>query len=303
MKPLNILLITAFLITSCGTNKVEIQSTPPPPPPVPEASASASSEDKKPKLVIGITVDQMRYDYLTRFWNDYGNGGFKRLLGEGFNFKDTHYSYAPTYTGPGHACIYTGTTPGYNGIIANDWYSRSEGRTIYCAEDPDVTGVGYFGPGSQMSPKNLKSSTIGDQLKLASNFRSKVIGISLKDRGAILPAGKAADAAYWFIGADLGHWCSSNYYMSELPQWVRNYNQSKSAEEMLASNWELLRGEDTYNESTTDNTPYEAPFNGTLSPTFPYNLSELSQKNGFSICYGPHHLEMIWLLTLPKKLS
>jgi len=241
------------------------------------AATSISQKKEKPKLVVGITVDQMRYDYITRYWDDYGSDGFKRLINEGYFFKNHHFSYTPTYTGPGHASIYTGTTPAYHGIIANNWYIRSMKREIYCTEDSTVSGVGTMGPAGQMSPRNMISSTMTDQLRLSSNMRSKVIGVSLKDRGAILPAGHSANAAYWFVG---GNWVSSDYYMSTLPAWVQNYNDGDGAEKRLATNWNLLRDESTYDESAPDNNPYESPFRGTIKPTFPYDLSALAPENG-----------------------
>ncbi|MEY4926389.1 MAG: hypothetical protein RI894_825, partial [Bacteroidota bacterium] len=151
----------------------------------------------RPKLVVGIVVDQMRCDYLFRYWQKFGNDGFKRLINKGFFCKNTHYNYMPTYTGPGHACVYTGATPALNGIVANDWYNRKLGRTTYCTEDSTAKTVGSptLAVG-KMSPRNLISTTITDELKLATNMKSKVVGIAIKDRGAILPAGHTPDAAY-----------------------------------------------------------------------------------------------------------
>ena len=156
----------------------------------------------RPKLLIGITVDQMRYDYLQRFEQDFllDAGGFPRLIFEGLSNPNTHYNYVPTYTGPGHASIFTGTTPATHGIIANDWYDKKRNALQYCAKDTLVSGIGTLSDAGKMSPMHLQSTTIGDELKLSSNAKSKVIGISLKDRGAILPAGRSADAAYWYIG-------------------------------------------------------------------------------------------------------
>ena len=95
-----------------------------------------------PKLVVGIVVDQMRYDYLFRYWDKYSDSGFKKLVNEGFLCKNIHYNYIPTYTGPGHASIYTGSTPSVHGIVSNDWYDRTSGKNIYCVDDSTVTGVG-----------------------------------------------------------------------------------------------------------------------------------------------------------------
>ncbi|MFM7823892.1 MAG: alkaline phosphatase family protein, partial [Bacteroidota bacterium] len=151
-------------------------------------------EQDKPKLVVGIIIDQMRYDYLTRYWEKFGEGGFKKLINGGFNCTNAHYNYVPTYTGPGHASIYTGTTPAIHGIIGNNWYERNEGKAVYVTSDSTAKGVGSDGLEGKQSPSRLLTTTISDELRMWSNMRSKVIGIALKDRGAILPAGASANA-------------------------------------------------------------------------------------------------------------
>jgi len=234
----------------------------------------------KPKIVIGITVDQMRYDYLERYRNDFGQDGFVRLMQEGFMATNHHYNYVPTYTGPGHASIFTGTTPSIHGIIQNDWYDRASGKMIYCSADTSVKGVGTDSGSGQMSPHYLNSSTLGDALKLHTQQRSKVIGIALKDRGATLTAGRTADAAYWFVGGAEGKWVSSSWYMSELPAWVNEFNSSGKSSDYLKRDWKLLATEDRYDESLADNNAYETPFKGQQRPVFPYKLSELAAQNG-----------------------
>ena len=238
--------------------------------------------DYTPRLVIGITVDQMRYDYLTRYDADLliQPGGFLRMMHEGISVLNTHYNYVPTYTGPGHASIFTGTTPAYHGIIANDWYDKKRKAIQYCAKDTNVVGVGTNSEAGKMSPVFLKTTTLGDEIKLA-NANSKVIGISLKDRGAILPAGRSADAAYWYIGGQEDVWATSSWYgMSELPQWVKDFNAKERGKHYLSQTWEPLFPDSVYNESLPDNNPYELPFKGTIRPVFPYNLAELSKLNG-----------------------
>ncbi|AMM50636.1 hypothetical protein TH61_04835 [Rufibacter sp. DG15C] len=232
----------------------------------------------QPKLVVGIVVDQMRYDYLYRYWSKYSNDGFKRLLREGFNFKNNHYNYVPTYTGPGHASIYTGTTPAMHGIVGNDWYNRTTGKNIYCAEDKTVQSVGSTSAAGQMSPVNMISTTITDELKLATNQKSKVIGLSLKDRGSILPAGHAANAAYWFDGTN-GNMITSTYYMQELPTWVQAFNNRKLADQYLSQPWTTLLPIEQYTESTADDQLFEGLFTGEKKPVFPHNLPELRGKN------------------------
>jgi predicted AlkP superfamily pyrophosphatase or phosphodiesterase len=235
---------------------------------------------RRPKLIIGITVDQMRYDYIERYWDDYSAGGFKRMVGDGFFCRNLHYNYMPTYTGPGHASIFTGTTPAYHGIIQNDWYERSSGKMIYCSSDSTATGVGTLSVAGKMSPYHLRAETIGDAMELFFNDRSKVIGIAMKDRGAILPAGRTADAAYWFVGGNEGVWSSSSWYMSSLPPWVEAFNKSGKAEEYVTQKWTLLKDESVYDESNADNNAHEAPFKGMLKPVFPYDLPSLRATNG-----------------------
>jgi predicted AlkP superfamily pyrophosphatase or phosphodiesterase len=186
----------------------------------------------------------------------------------------------PTYTGPGHAAIYTGTSPAYNGIIANDWYERTTKKMVYCSSDSTVAGVGTASAAGKMSPHYLKSTTLGDELKLFTNGKSKVIGVALKDRGAILPAGRSADAAYWFVGAQEGVWATSNWYRNELPQWVSDFNASGKAADYMKQTWTPYLTPDRYSKSSADNNPYELPYKGTIRPTFPYVLDSLKALNG-----------------------
>lgn len=151
-----------------------------------------------PKLVVGIVVDQMRYDYLYRYTQKYGDGGFKRLLKNGFECRNAQYNYVPTFTGPGHASIFTGTTPAIHGIAANEWYDKKSKNKVYCVYDGNVKPAGTTDKSGLMSPANLDATTIGDELEVATGKRAKVIAVSLKDRSSVLPAGHAADAAYWF---------------------------------------------------------------------------------------------------------
>ncbi len=257
----------SVLLLSCKTMNLNAQS-------------SDAGLGNSPRLIVGITVDQMRYDYLLRYWNDFGSKGFQRLVDEGFLCHNLHYNYMPTYTGPGHASIFTGTTPAFHGIIENDWYNRMNDTIIYCSSDNSVKGVGTASKAGQMSPHYLTASTLGDMLRMRTNKRGKVIGISMKDRGAILPAGRTADAAYWFVGADEGVWASSSWYMNELPAWVVQFNQSKKADTYLSQTWNLYRDAAVYDESIEDNNAHETPFKGSTKPTFPYDLSALRAANG-----------------------
>jgi len=232
----------------------------------------------RPKLVVGMVIDQMRWDYLYRYYSRYGSGGFKRLINEGFSAENTFIPYTPTYTACGHASIYTGSVPAINGIIGNDWYDPQLGRNVYCAEDTSVTSVGSTTMAGVMSPKNMLTTTITDELRLATNFQGKVIGISLKDRGSILPAGHTANAAYWFDG-QTGDWITSTYYMPKLPTWVEDYNKIKLANKFYEKNWPTLYPIETYTQSTADDKPYEGKARGEQSPVFPHPLKLYAGKN------------------------
>lgn len=224
----------------------------------------------QPKLVVGIVVDQMSYEFLYRYADLYTDNGFKRLLREGYSCESTHYNYIPTYTGPGHASIYTGSIPAINGIISNDWYNESLQRGMYVTEDSTVHAVGAT-TGNQMSPKNLITTTITDMLQLSNQQASKVVGIALKDRGAILPAGHSADAAYWYDGY-ANAWVTSDYYMSTLPAWVQTINAAHPAEQMLNKNWNLLLPASSYKNATADSVSWEKVYIGESGPVFPHYL-------------------------------
>jgi len=249
-------------------------------------TSQESSSLEKPKLVVGIVVDQMRYDYLTRFSDRFTNDGFKRLMNNGFNCKNNHYNFVPTYTAPGHASIYTGTSPMNNGIIGNNWYDKFQSKSIYNASDDTVDPVGTTSDDGKMSPRRLLTTTVTDELELHTQGRAKVIGISIKDRGAILPAGHAADAAYWYEGGDAGNFISSTFYMNELPQWVSGFNASGTSASYLKE-WNTLFPLNTYTASGSDLNDYERAPRGKETATFPYDLKQLSEKNdGYSIIKG-----------------
>lgn len=234
---------------------------------------------ERPKLVVGIVVDQMRYDYLTRFYNRFGEGGFKRMMNEGFNCKNNHFNYIPTYTGPGHTSIYTGTTPKYHGIISNSWYDKDIAKSVYCAEDTSVQSIGTLSSAGQMSPHRMKTTTFADENRLFTQMQGKTIGIAIKDRGAILPAGHTANAAYWFQGKEEGNWISSSFYMDELPKWVNQFNKKHSVDAYLKE-WNTLYDIATYTESGPDLNNFEGGFNGKETATFPYDLKKLQKDNG-----------------------
>ena len=247
---------------------------------------ASTTVNSNPKLVVGIVVDQMRYDYLTRFQSKFGEGGFKRMMREGFNCKNNHFNYVPTYTGPGHASIYTGTTPKYHGIIGNNWYDKDTEEMVYCAGDENVGPIGTEDRAGKMSPHRMKTTTFGDENRLFTQMRGKTIGISLKDRGAILPAGHTANGAYWFHGKEEGAWVSSSFYMNKLPKWVKKFNASEAAASYLKV-WNTLYDISTYIESGIDENAFEGGFRGKDNVSFPYDLAALStENNGFDILKG-----------------
>jgi len=185
--------------------------------------------NERPKLVVGIVVDQMRWDYLSRYYDKFGEDGFRRLITQGYSFDNCLINYLPTVTAIGHTSAYTGTTPAFHGICGNTFYI--DGRKTYCTSDESVAPVGSDNTKAGcMSPVNLLSTTIGDQLRLHTDFKSKVIGISYKDRAAILPAGHSATAAYW-LDTKNRQFITSTYYMKELPQWAKDYNKQLAKNE------------------------------------------------------------------------
>jgi len=243
------------------------------------AAPAQTVNPSKPKLVVGIVIDQMRWDFLYRYADRYTDGGFKRLLREGFSCENTLLPYTPTVTACGHTCIYTGSVPAIHGITGNNWWDLDSNRRVYCTEDSSVQTIGSNTGAGFMSPRNLLVTTVSDELRLATNFKSKVIGIAIKDRGAILPAGHSANAAYWYDDQS-GNWVSSSYYNfpeNQLPSWATEFNNKKLVDSLLASNWNTLYPVETYTQSTQDNKSYEGKFPGELSPTFPHNFSKLTE--------------------------
>lgn len=245
---------------------------------------------QRPKLVVGIVIDQMRWDYLYRFNPIFkATGGFKRLLGEGFSCDNTLIPYTPTITACGHTCAYTGSVPAVHGITGNNWWDNNLMRNVYCSEDKSVKGVGSKSEeDGQMSPKNMLVTTVCDELRLATNFKSKVIGIALKDRGAILPAGHAANGAYWYEGKT-GNFITSTYYTNELPDWVTRFNNRKLVDSLYKLNWNISMSKDVYpNYATADQKDYESKPFGKDQLGFPYDLSSFVGKDYTKISSTPH---------------
>lgn len=240
---------------------------------------------QRPKLVVGVVVDQMRPDYFYRFYNRYTDNGFKKLLNEGNVCENTFINYLPSYTAPGHTCVYTGTVPSLHGISSNDWYEKSTGKSMYCTQDDNARNIGGTVRAGRMSPKNLWSTTITDELRLATNFRSKVIAISVKDRGAILPGGHTSNGSYWMDDSN-AVFMTSDFYMQQLPEWVKNFNDKKLGRTYLQKNWNTLYPLNTYIESTADDNAYEGRFSGETNTAFPHKTANLPLNDIKRTPYG-----------------
>ena len=251
-----------------------------------KSTTKPATTQSQPKLVIGLVVDQMRWDYLYKFKKLYGKGGFNRILSKGFSCDNTMITHLPTYTAVGHAGVYTGSVPAIHGIVGNNWIDRASGKSVYCTDDSTVTGVGTNNDAGKMSPKNMIATTVTDQLRLSNNFKSKVIGISLKDRGAILPAGHTGNAAYWFDDKD-GKWISSTFYMQNLPSWVNSFNDKKMPDSLLAQGWDVILPMKDYDLSTNDKESYEGKIPGINQNTFPYVFNALNDKRYKAFRYTP----------------
>ena len=232
--------------------------------------APLSAQTRRPaapkiKLVVGIVIDQFRYDYLTRFADQFGEGGFKRLLQGGAVFSNAHYPYSPTVTACGHAAFMSGANPAHNGIIGNTWFDRATGKSVTSVADANTKLLGGKEEAAGMSPARLVGSTLGDQLKFHTAEQAKVIGVSYKDRSAILPVGKHPNGAYWFSTTN-GAFVSSTYYFNELPAWVKKFNQEQNPSRYFGKAWERLLPEAAYARSLRDDYPHEKLTTGTKFP-------------------------------------
>ncbi|PID58396.1 MAG: alkaline phosphatase [Ignavibacteriae bacterium] len=263
---------------------------------------TVSAQAKKTKLLVGIVVDQMRYDYLEKYYNDFGKSGFKRLLKNGTNFTNCEINYIPSVTAAGHASIYTGTTPFYHGIISNNWIERSENfdlvnncSTIKVPKIKTAEGISKTN-----SPDRLLSSTIGDQIRLNNFGKSKVYSISIKNRSAIMPAGKGANAAFWFDD-ETGKFISSFYYLEKLPEWLISFNNSGLIEKYCNIEWNLFKPQSIYSKLPEDNSRYEADVFNEGRTSFPHSLENVETKYKYSkFTHTPWGNQI--LIDLAKKL-
>lgn len=249
-------------------------------------SSFAQKIVEKPALVVGIVVDQMCWDYLYKYSDNFGDGGFKRLKDDGFSFEQHYIPYAITFTAPGHASIYTGALPALNGIISNTWVDRASESMMYCVSDSIATSIGGSSKNGAMSPANLLASTVGDELKRASNFESKVFGISIKDRGAILAGGHTANGAFWFDDST-GKMISSSHYYDELPIWVQQFNRRAIADSFLKQPWKLSE-HTTFNDREAAKPIYKNSLENGVVPDFPYMIKEKGVRKYRQFKYIPY---------------
>lgn len=233
----------------------------------------------KPRLVIGIVVEQLKYDQLEKYRDKLGDNGIKKLINEGTYFKNASFDYMLTQSAPGHATISTGTEPSFHGITSDSWYLPLRNELIYCTRDIDVNPVGGSFESGLNSPVNLQASTFGDELEIATNQQSKVFGIGLKDNSAILSTGHSADGVFWFDNTT-GTWMTSTYYSNKLPGWVMDFNAMNYSETYLNGEWKLLRPQQDYADCLPDSNKFEAGFNSVNY--FPYDLKKLRSKVALS---------------------
>ena len=238
---------------------------------------------EKPKLIVGIVVDQMRYDYIHRYWDKFSDEGIRELVISGTFCKNASYNYLINETATGHSTIATGSMPSNHGIISNSWYNNLQDEITSCVDDESYATVGGSYEAGRSSPSKLLASTIGDEIMLANNYRSKVIGIALDKPAAILSAGHSASAAYWYDD-ESGNWISSNYYMDSLPTWAREFNEKNLPETYLTRSWETLLPLNEYTESLPDTCEFETGLGG--RSVFPYDLERISMGRRNERDYG-----------------
>jgi predicted AlkP superfamily pyrophosphatase or phosphodiesterase len=235
------------------------------------------NEEQKPKLVVAVVVDQMRYDFLENLSYRFSENGFNRLINEGYNCKNNFYNYVPTVTGPGHSSVSTGSTPMTHGIVGNNWYDREQNKSVYCTDDGSYDNIGGDDYSGNKSPNNLLVETFAD-INKSYNKDAKTVSVAIKDRGSILMGGKNADAAYWYYGKERAQWITSTYYMQKLPSWVENFNMEDNLEKYLEE-WVPLYDISTYDNYEIDNNNFEKLFKGKDDSAFPYDTKSLMKHN------------------------
>jgi predicted AlkP superfamily pyrophosphatase or phosphodiesterase len=238
---------------------------------------------EKPRLIVGIVVSQMRYDYIFRFWDKLSDNGIKMLIDKGTFCKNTSFNYLYSQDGIGQASIVTGTTPSNHGIIAKEWYLNLQDKMESYTEDPDRKAVGGDYENGHHSPGNLMCTTFSDELRLSNHFGSKVFSVALEPGPAIFSAGHTGNCAYWF-DPGTGNWITSTYYTDSLPAWVNDFNNKRFSDIYLSQTWNTLLPINKYTESLPDQNKYESGYDGMI--TFPYSLTELSGSKKNKKNYG-----------------
>src|SRR5215204_1432806 len=259
-------------------------------------AAAVAPRPKRPRLVLLIAVDQFRYDYLERFGDLFGAGGLRRLTRDGASWAECNYDHVPTETAPGHATMMTGAWPSETGIIANLWFDRTEGKSIENVRDDSARLLGGAEGEAASSPRNLLASTLGDQLKMATAGRARVVGVSSKNRAAILPAGRMADAAYWY-STQTGAFVSSTYYFERLPDWVARFNAARPADKFFGLKWErLLPAAEYERRAGPDDAPWEK-IDQRTSVVFPHVIDGGLQAPGpefySALDYSPYSNDLV----------
>lgn len=270
MRTLQSLLSACLILCLTSTSLVNSQDTKKIPP-------------EKPKIIVGIVVSQMRYDYIQRFWDKFGDNGIKLLTDRGTVCKNASFNYLFSQQGVGHASLSTGTTPADHGIVGKEWYLNLQDKIEQSTEDPLYKAVGGNVENGHFSPKNLMVSTFSDELRLSNNFQSKVFSVSLDPAPGIFSAGHTANGAYWFDDLT-GNWITSTYYADSLPVWVNDFNSKRFPDIYVKATWEPLLPLQDYTESLPDNNKYESGFSGRV--TFPYDLEEISSLKKNKYDYG-----------------
>ena len=231
----------------------------------------------KPSLIIGIVVEQLRFDQIERLRDRFSDNGIKRMINEGTFFKNASYDYMLTQSAPGFSTIATGTEPAYHGITSDNWYVPLKNEFIYCTKDISVNPVGGSYESGLHSPVNLNASTFADELKIATGKKSKVFSVGVKEQSAILTAGHSTDGVFWYDNVT-GGWMSSTYYVQALPSWVNDFNAMRRQEAYLNSSWTLLKEAEAYSTCLPDSNKFEKGFGG--QNYFPYDLNKLSKSGG-----------------------
>lgn len=238
---------------------------------------------EKPRLIVGIVVSQMRYDYIQRFWDKLDAGGIKLLADRGTYCRNTSFNYLFSQQGVGHASLSTGTIPADHGIVGREWYLYLQDRIEQSTDDPGQKAVGGDVDNGHYSPRNLMCTTFSDELKLSNNFQSKVYSISFDPAPGIFSAGHTANCAYWF-DKRTGNWITSTYYADSLSGWVDTFNKKRFPDLYLKEVWTPLLPIESYTESLPDKNKYETGFKGQV--TFPYELEEISEIKKNKLDYG-----------------